>query len=164
VIGLILFNELIWNKYIVNPTDWDALKEEPGRPAIGSQINSDNMMAILQPGKGFHVYLVARGFWGWKINDEIAIPNDRNSEPFTAEKQSLKLKGKKEIDVILIVSRDKEIDDFIVYDDSGEEYHLNRVVNKEGQIDLYYIHSEKKITGELTNEAYSANDQLLYKD
>ena len=130
-IFFLLFNEFIWNKYIVNPTAWDALEEKPGQGGTGWEIDNDNMLAVLYPEEGFHIYLVSKGFWGWTIKDDIAIPNEKNSAPFTAEKQSLKLKGKDEIDVIFIVSHDKEIDYLIAYDENGDEYLFNKTLNKE---------------------------------
>lgn len=160
----LLFNEFIWSKYIVNPTAWDALEEKPGHPGTGGEIDSKNMIAVLYPGKDFHIYLVSKGYWGWKINDEIAIPNERNSAPFTAEKQSLKLKGKGVIDVVFIVGHDKDIDYFVAYDENGDEYLFNRMFNKEGLAYLHYTYSEEKIPGNLTYEAYSVDDRLLYTE
>lgn len=160
----LLFEEFIWNKYIVNPTAWDALEEKPGRPGTGWEIDSKNMLAVLYPGKGFHIYLVSKGYWGWKINDEIAVSNERNSASFTAEKQSLKLKGKGDIDVIFIVGHDKEIDYFVAYDENGEEYLFNKALNEEDSTYLHYTYNEGKISGELTYEAYSVDNKLLYTE
>lgn len=164
LILFLLFNEFVWNKYIVNPTAWDALEEKPGEGGAGWEIDSDNMLAILLPGEGFHIYLVSKGYWGWTIKDEIAVPNEKNSTPFTARKQSLKLKGKGEIDVIFIVSHDKEIEYFIARNENGEDYRFNRMFNKERAGYLHYTYSEEDIPGELIYEAYSADDKLLYTE
>ena len=164
LILFLLFNEFVWNKYIVNPTAWDALEEKPGQGGTGWEIDSDNMLAVLYPENGFHLYLVSKGYWGWTIKDEIAIQNEKNSAPFTAEKQSLKLKGKDEIDVIFIVSHDKEIEYFIARDGNGDSYHFNKTFNKESPGYLHYTYSEEKIPGDLTYEAYSADDRLLYTE
>lgn len=118
----------------------------------------------MHPGKGFHVYLVSRGFWGWKINEDIAISNEKDSDPFTAPKKSLTLKGKDDIDIILIVSRDKDIAYFIAYDEKGNEYRFNGTINEQESTYLYFTYREEKIIGDLIYEAYSVQDQLLYKE
>lgn len=159
-----LFKALIWNKYIVNPTAWDALKGEASHPGIMEEIDGDNHMAILKPKDSFYIYLVSKGFWGWMINNEIAIPNERSSEPFTAQIKSLKLKGKDDLDIILILSRDKEIDYFTAYDENGEEYRYSRTVNREKSTYLFFTYREEKLPNNLIYEAYLANDKLLYKE
>ncbi|MFD0869533.1 Uncharacterised protein [Chlamydia abortus] len=161
---LFLLKEFVWDKYIVNPTEWDALKEKSGQPGTMVEVDEDNKLAVLYPGNGFHIYLVSKGYWGWSIHDEIAIPNESSGDPFTAQIKSLKQKGKDNLDIILILSRDKEIDHFIAFDESGEEYRFNRTINREQNTYLYYSIREENVPGKLIYEAYSANDKLLYKE
>src|SRR5690625_4452868 len=80
IVGVILyslFNKFIWHKYVVHPTAWDALEGEAGQPGVMHDIDHDNRIAVLTPEDGFHVYIVARGFLGWNIEDEISL--DRKS-------------------------------------------------------------------------------------
>lgn len=164
IILISLFNQFIWEKYFFNPTPWDALEEEKGQPGVMGEIDRDNYIAFLHPDKGFKVYALSRGFWGWSITDDIAIPNEDTTEPFIATVKTLQLKGKDNVDIILIVSHDKNIRAFTATDENGKKFNFNGTVNDESSTYLYYQFEKDTISENLTIEAYSKDDELLYKE
>lgn len=175
IVGVILyslFNKFIWHKYVVHPTAWDALEGEAGQPGVMHDIDHDNRIAVLTPEDGFHVYIVARGFLGWNIEDEISLlddeskgndgANDRdeNGEPFTIKRTTLQLKGDRKLDTVLIVSRDSDIGYMTARDERGNTHGFNGSPNNGTY--LYYIYSQDGFDDNLTFEAYTYDDELLY--
>ena len=101
---------------------------------------------------------------GWSITDDIAIPNEDTTEPFIATVKTLQLKGKDNVDIILIVSHDKNIRAFTAIDENGKKFNFNGTVNDESSTYLYYQFEKDTISENLTIEAYSKDDELLYKE
>lgn len=167
IVGLIifylLFKRFIWDNYIVNTSPSDALKDEEGQPAVMTSIDRNDTFAVFTLDKGFSVYAVSRNKWGWSKTDQVFISSKPTENPFEAKVETLQFKGgNNKYDIILITTQDDEIDYFIAYDEKNEKMYFNKTMNDETS--LYFNYSENPLNGKVTYEAYSDDDELLYRE
>lgn len=162
LIILMLFQNFVWNVYVVNPTVSDALDKEKGEQGVITKIDKKQSFGILKLADGFHAYAISKGFWGWSITDDTYISNESTDKPFNAKKETFQYKNNKEVDVILIATNDADVSKLIAYDENKKEIGLWKVPYN--GLNLYYAYSRKPIADNITIEAYSANEELLYQE
>ncbi|MGY0691366.1 hypothetical protein ACW2QC_01080 [Virgibacillus sp. FSP13] len=158
---LLLFQKFVWNEYIVNPTASDALEKGEGKQGFLTEIDKKQSLGILETEDGYHAYALSQGFWGWSITGGVYIQNASSKENFVTKKETFEFKDNKEADVILITTKDDSISYFLAFDENGNEIHFD-TTRDEGK-ELHYAYSESPLSGKITFEAYSSDDELLYR-
>ncbi|MGY0691373.1 hypothetical protein ACW2QC_01115 [Virgibacillus sp. FSP13] len=81
---------------------------------------------------------------------------------------TFQIKGEEGLDIILIISQDEDIDHFIVHDENNQKVHFNKTIINENDDSnyyrLYFNYSEKPLKGKIIYEAYSSDNELLYRE
>ncbi|HLR72862.1 MAG TPA: hypothetical protein VK073_01495 [Pseudogracilibacillus sp.] len=161
-----LFNTFIWEKYFYTPTAFDALESEKGGPGVFHEIDNKNEIAILTPEDAFHVYTLSKKLMGWEIEDEISLPAEEDSDadtPYTIHRENMALHKNKEVDTLMVVTRDPEIWYVRLIDEEGAEHGTNGT--KVGdEYSLHYMWDTDAFDEDLTIKMYSYEDELLYTE
>lgn len=121
LISLLLFQNFVWDEYVVNPTASAALDREAGKQGVLTEINKEQSLGVLKLVDGYRAYALSEGFWGWSITDDTYIPNTSNEKNFVTKRESFEFKGNKKVDVILITTQENEISYFRAYDENEDE-------------------------------------------
>ncbi len=162
VVIYMLFNELIWEKYIYTPTAWDAVEDQTSESGTMYEIDSDNKIVVLPTHENtFQLYTVSKGFLGWKIQDEVDMPIDED-EPYAVDRMNLTLKKNNDVEVLVVITVDPDIGYVRTVDQDGNEIDFNGTANDDAY--LHYIYDEDGFDEDLTFEMYSYEDELLYTE
>ena len=126
-----------------------------------------NQLAVLTPKEAFHIYTVSNKFLGWEIEDEITLPLDIDEEkdeedPYTTYRKNMAIHKNKEIDTIMVVTRDPDISYVRVTDKDGNEHGTNGTHHDD--VSLHYIQDEDGFDENLTFKMYSYEEELLYTE
>lgn len=162
LIVAVIYN-FIWKGYIVHPTPSDALGEKKGKQAILTEIDRKKYLGIVKLEDGFHAYALSDGFWGWSTTDDFYLPNYLfYKDKFVAKKETFKFKGGKDVDIVFVLTVDDQISYFNAYDEKEREIIFD--TTRDAGRELHYAFSLTPLEGNLTYEAYSSDDELLYRE
>src|SRR5699024_4068533 len=81
---------------------------------------------------------------------------------FVAKKETFKFKGGKDVDIVFVLTVDDQISYFNAYDEKEREIIFD--TTRDAGRELHYAFSLTPLEGNLTYEAYSSDDELLYLD
>lgn len=157
-----LFYNFVWNGFIVNPSASVALEKKEGTRVALTEIDNKQSLGILQLSDGYQAYALSRGFLGWSVTDDIYLPDAAGNDIFSASKETLEFKRNKEIDIVLVSTQNEDISYFKAVDESNNEIYFD-TSRDEGGRELHYAFSKTPLTGAITYEAYSNDDELLYQ-
>src|SRR5699024_11310288 len=129
-------------------------------------IRDRNVTGVQTCALPIYVYTLSKKLMGWEIEDEISLPAEEDSDadtPYTIHRENMALHKNKEVDTLMVVTRDPEIWYVRLIDEEGAEHGTNGT--KVGdEYSLHYMWDTDAFDEDLTIKMYSYEDELLYTE